>query len=402
MPLIPIQCQNCGARYKIPESFKSSTAKCKACGHVIDVKSQRENPPAPAKESVKESAKGSAKDAAAASAVKSVSTTAAESQAEEDEAAQTEEAERPKPLKRKGSRRSSGKSSRRKAKAEAEDAEGEEEEEESPRRSKRGRSSGRSSRGSSRDKEKKSPAMMIFAIAGIVLILAGGIFFLTKDDNKTSDDDAKAKAEQALAKETAAKAKEAEAAAAAAAEVAAKEAEAAAAKAKAEAEEAKPEKPKKAVKKKPEPEAPDVAQVFDLSTLKPLDWAPEATEEIKLEITELIGRFPGSPTDDRANRRLLIEFDHKALVPLINRLIKLDPKSVEDNLVGNTLCRVIEEITFSAPGFNPAMSAEELSDDIAYSNALCIKYLHENYQSQWSTPDDLEQSRSQEEEEEDE
>ena len=42
MAHLSIQCQNCGAKYKIPETFTGDRAKCKACGNVIDVKASRE------------------------------------------------------------------------------------------------------------------------------------------------------------------------------------------------------------------------------------------------------------------------------------------------------------------------------------------------------------------------
>lgn len=35
-----IVCANCGAKYKLPDSFQADKAKCKACGSVIDVASQ--------------------------------------------------------------------------------------------------------------------------------------------------------------------------------------------------------------------------------------------------------------------------------------------------------------------------------------------------------------------------
>ncbi len=41
MSTIQIQCDNCGAKYKLPESFSSPKAKCQKCGSVIDVASQR-------------------------------------------------------------------------------------------------------------------------------------------------------------------------------------------------------------------------------------------------------------------------------------------------------------------------------------------------------------------------
>lgn len=41
MSVLQIVCQNCGAKYKLPESFQGDKAKCKACGAVIDVAAQR-------------------------------------------------------------------------------------------------------------------------------------------------------------------------------------------------------------------------------------------------------------------------------------------------------------------------------------------------------------------------
>ena len=42
MTVIPITCDNCGAKYKLPPTFKGSQAKCQKCGSVIDVAKQRE------------------------------------------------------------------------------------------------------------------------------------------------------------------------------------------------------------------------------------------------------------------------------------------------------------------------------------------------------------------------
>ena len=44
MTVIPITCDNCGAKYKLPESFKGHQAKCQKCGSVIDVAMQRSAP----------------------------------------------------------------------------------------------------------------------------------------------------------------------------------------------------------------------------------------------------------------------------------------------------------------------------------------------------------------------
>jgi hypothetical protein len=40
--LLPIVCDNCGAKYKLPESFTASQSKCQKCGSVINVDAQRQ------------------------------------------------------------------------------------------------------------------------------------------------------------------------------------------------------------------------------------------------------------------------------------------------------------------------------------------------------------------------
>ena len=41
MPLLQIVCDNCGVKYRLPETFTGSSAKCKQCGSSIDVAAQR-------------------------------------------------------------------------------------------------------------------------------------------------------------------------------------------------------------------------------------------------------------------------------------------------------------------------------------------------------------------------
>jgi hypothetical protein len=41
MTVLQITCDNCGAKYKLPETFKGAQAKCQKCGSVIDVAAQR-------------------------------------------------------------------------------------------------------------------------------------------------------------------------------------------------------------------------------------------------------------------------------------------------------------------------------------------------------------------------
>ena len=37
MSLTPVECANCGAKYRLPESFKADKAKCKKCGGVVEI-----------------------------------------------------------------------------------------------------------------------------------------------------------------------------------------------------------------------------------------------------------------------------------------------------------------------------------------------------------------------------
>ncbi len=48
MSFLAITCDNCGAKYKLPESFSGDKAKCSKCGSAIDVAAQRKQASAPA------------------------------------------------------------------------------------------------------------------------------------------------------------------------------------------------------------------------------------------------------------------------------------------------------------------------------------------------------------------
>ena len=48
MTAIPITCDNCGAKYRLPENFTGSQSKCQKCGSVIDVGKQRASATSPA------------------------------------------------------------------------------------------------------------------------------------------------------------------------------------------------------------------------------------------------------------------------------------------------------------------------------------------------------------------
>jgi len=48
MTAMPITCDNCGAKYRLPENFTGTQSKCQKCGSVIDVEKQRANAGSPA------------------------------------------------------------------------------------------------------------------------------------------------------------------------------------------------------------------------------------------------------------------------------------------------------------------------------------------------------------------
>src|SRR5262249_61989221 len=48
MTLLQIVCDNCGAKYRLPETFSGAKAKCKQCNSAIDVAAQRAAAQAPA------------------------------------------------------------------------------------------------------------------------------------------------------------------------------------------------------------------------------------------------------------------------------------------------------------------------------------------------------------------
>ena len=48
MTALQIHCDNCGAKYRLPENFTGAQSKCQKCGSVIDVAKQRASADAPA------------------------------------------------------------------------------------------------------------------------------------------------------------------------------------------------------------------------------------------------------------------------------------------------------------------------------------------------------------------
>ena len=154
MTVIPITCDNCGAKYKLPPTFKGSQAKCQKCGSVIDVAKQREAA----------EAGGDAKPAAAA-----------------------KPAAKARPAVDRSKGRAAGASARKAAA-------------DKPARS-RGRAAGKDDGGEERPRrgrqeKKKDNTPMILGGVGLVLLLAvGGYFAFAGGDDPKQDEQASAPAE---------------------------------------------------------------------------------------------------------------------------------------------------------------------------------------------------------------
>ena len=155
MTVIQITCENCGAKYKLPETFKGSQAKCQKCGSVIDVAKQRD-------------AAASGEDAAPAAAAK------------------------PAVDRSKGrgaaARKATGGASGAKAAGERQGRAGrgrtaldDDGGEERPRRG-------------GREKKKDNTAMIISVAGGALLLIAGAFFLFMGDDEKTGEEQANTEA----------------------------------------------------------------------------------------------------------------------------------------------------------------------------------------------------------------
>lgn len=135
-------CGGCGMKFKVPDTFQGSQAKCKKCGGVVTISDGSAAAPAAAKPAI-------APKAAAAKPGAMVRPSAAKS------------ASAPAPAAGKaGSSRTAGRASKAGA-------------------------SGAGKRGA--PAPKKDNTMMIVGIAAAVIIVGGGAFFMTQDDKKPSE-----------------------------------------------------------------------------------------------------------------------------------------------------------------------------------------------------------------------
>lgn len=162
MSLTPIECANCGAKYRLPETFQADKAKCKKCGAMIDVAGQKSSPPAAAPKRTKPAGATASTASRAKPARRS-----RRPQADGDDDAPA----------KKSSRRSSSSRSQRGSSRRGEDGEGDES------------GSGR------REPKKSNTALIAGSIIGILaIVLVVVIFAMQGEDEKPTDGTQQAKA----------------------------------------------------------------------------------------------------------------------------------------------------------------------------------------------------------------
>ena len=351
MAHLPIQCQNCGAKYKIPETFPGDFAKCKACGNKMDVNAAR-------------SAQSAAPDSEAR-APASHATGGTRKPRQGTEARTGTHRKRGEEETPKRSRRPASASSRRGRRG-ADD--NDEDEEETGRRGHR----------------KKDNTPLILGVSlGVLAVIVVIVFMMWGgDDESTQAKNQKVAAKNdkgtnKIAAEEDAKAKAAEAAKAKAAE---------AAKAKAAEAAAKKKAAKKKLDIKKVADVMTAADIFKPSTLDKLPPAKDTTAEELTAINEQLDLLKegGGLGYIRAPGKLMV-IGAKMIPLAVNRLMTLDYSKVEDNQYAFAISEAIKGLTEFELAFDPARIIDEFTIKQGHTNATKVKDLHYLTRKYWQT-----------------
>ena len=371
MSVLSITCDNCGAKYRLPESFSSDKAKCKKCQSVIDVAAQRNKP--------KEEAGGERKPAAAARPARA-----------RPAAASKPAAERAQPS---ASRRSGGSSQRRRAAADDD---------------KGASGSRRRGRRDAKDEQpKKNNSMLLWGGVAALVVIGVVVALMWPEDKKTTpnteevaQNNGQAAANQnnestkkpeppaADANSTAQAGKPADAAesgsgegggSSEAAETPAASGDKPAEEPTADAAEDKQAEPAAAKPKATESsglsESPNdgnterwmrnktssMAEVLDTKTLGDVTWPESATPEIKVEVYELLDSVSDGGLAGIRAKPKLEKIGYFAIFGIIDRLRKLNYTDADDNMTAWELNKVLESIT---AGLNTGFAAVNVGEDL--------------------------------------
>ncbi|MFK7740050.1 MAG: hypothetical protein AB8H80_06965 [Planctomycetota bacterium] len=373
MNVIPITCDNCGAKYKLPPTFKGTQAKCQKCGSVIDVAGQR---------AAADSGDGGSKPAAAAKPAKARPAAAAKPAVDRSKSTRRSASAGASAKSDKAERLASRSSSNRSRRGGEED----------------GNKGGRASR-REREPQKSNSMPLILGGVGLAAILGVGIWFMMSEDAPKKDDTketAKLEANDTKASDT--KATDANASKATADEAA----KAAAANAGAKGEMPKPAagdapaagEPAKTPAETPAagtpaasgaPEVPLPSSDDPTRTKEPwekqrnparsmdevqsaaelygeVQWPASIDAEAKAEVMGLAEDLDayGGMRHIRAKRNLS-DKGYPALFAILERLRTLDYKSTDDAAFGFELNRMIQEMT---GGLNARYAAVEAGETL--------------------------------------
>lgn len=310
MTVLQITCDNCGAKYKLPETFTGAQAKCQKCGSVIDVAKQR----------AAATAAGAALPAAAAKPAVDRSKATPKSEAKPAPAAKP-----------------AGATTRRTKAADTDgDAAG----------GKRGRGE--------RAAKKNSSMLILLVGVGLLVVAGGALMLLTGGGDKPADKpavaSAPAKASPAAAP-TPAPAEPAKAAAPAASEPAKAATPAAAptpaAPAAAPAAPAIPDdptRPKKPWERLKNPPT-SLADVADPKSYGDVPWPPGIDDAKKTSLRDLAVEAAGDGIRSTRAKNELQKTGWPAIFALVEQLQKLDYKQAEPAMVGFDLNKLLETIT---------------------------------------------------------
>jgi hypothetical protein len=377
MAHIPVQCQNCGARYKIPETFKSDAAKCKGCGTMIDVKSVRDA--GAGADTGNNDAKPQAAPAKPTGGTRKPRKTATASSSKRRRAEVDDEP----------AKAASTRGTRRRGRRGADDDAG----------NHAGNDAGEGEEGGRGRYEKKkdnTPMIAAITIGGLGVVVAAIFMFANPfgDDETTETankndktavakkaDDGK-KADEAAEPDPEADAKAAEADATKKAD--AKKARDAAAKKKADAAK------KKALDAAAKKEITKPEQVFKpMSEFKKFDRPETVTEEEATTVNGLLDDLrAGSGLAAIQAPRKLNAFGWRILPLVTNRMLELDYSKAADSEYAYLLAnRVVLTLGRWEFGYIQSRQADSFDLKDGHANALRMRNVHQLTRLYWTSPD---------------
>jgi hypothetical protein len=362
MTALSITCDNCGAKYKLPESFTGAQAKCQKCGSVIDVARQRA------------AATGTAGASPAAAAARPA---APAKPAAAARPAIDRSKEAPKPAERPAAAAARTERPARRAKADAGGVDGDD---------------GGGRRGRERPAKQSSAMPLVLSGVGLLAIVVVVLVFVLGGGDKDKQTTTTAKTDAAPAKPAAAApaapdaapktpepAKAAESAPAGGAtgavpsttpdatEPAKPPAPAASAPADASAN-ATPDDPtrvKRPWEKMRNPPA-TMADVADPKTYGEVQWPASIDDAKKAEMRGLAAEAAGDGKTAVRARNKLIAAGYPAMFGIVEQLQKLDYKDTTQSMVAVDLNKAMEEIT---GGLNARFEFVDATEEIPPAKA---------------------------------